>query len=80
MMRDPDLTRPPTSGHFRSLVLPSGGSLEIPLPSSKQTRITVKPPKGLGESVHESKLPLFIGVACGLAIGIGVTIWVLRRH
>jgi hypothetical protein len=80
MMRDPDLTRAPTSGHFRSLELPSGGSLEIPLPSSKQTRITVKPPKGLGESVHESKLPLIIGVAVGVAIGVGATYWILRRR
>ena len=49
------------------------------MPSSKQTRITVKPPKGLGESVHESKLPLIIGVAVGVAIGVGATYWILRR-
>jgi hypothetical protein len=65
---------------MRDLVLPSGGTLQIPLPSAKSGRITVKPPKGLGESVHESKLPLIIGVAVGVAIGVGATYWILRRH
>lgn len=79
MMRDPDLRRAPTGGSTRSLVLPSGGTLEIPMPATKQTHITVKPPRGLGEAMHESKWPLVLGVAVGIAIGVGATYWLLRR-
>lgn len=79
MMRDPDLRRPPTNGHTRTLVLPSGGTLEIPMPTSKSTKIVVKPPKGLGESIHESRAPLFVGVLVGVAIGGGLVWWALRK-
>jgi hypothetical protein len=81
MMNDPDLQRPPTSGDVRVLVLPSGGTIEIPMPRSKSRSIAIKPPsRGLSDFAHGSSvMPIVIGVLVGAAIG-GAVVWYVARR
>jgi hypothetical protein len=81
MMRDPDLQRPPTSGDVRVLVLPSGGTVEIPMPKSKSRAITIKPPASAfrGSAGGSITMPVILGVAVGVAVG-GAIVWLVLRH
>jgi hypothetical protein len=81
MMNDPDLQRPPTHGDVRVLVLPSGGTVEIPMPRSKSRTIAIKPPsRGLSDFAHgSSAMPIVIGVLVGAAIG-GAVVWYVARR
>jgi len=81
MMNDPDLQRPPTHGDVRVLVLPSGGTVEIPLPRSKSRAIAIKPPsRGLSGLAHGSSVaPIVIGVLVGAVIG-GVVVWYVAKR
>lgn len=60
----------------RTLYLPDGGTLEIPLPGSS-ARFEMNP---VSLSLADgSRLPaLLIGALVGVGIGIGVTVWYLR--
>jgi hypothetical protein len=80
MMQDPDLARPPTHGDVRVLVLPSGGTVEIPMPKSKSRSIVIKPPSTLlGSAAGPSIAPVVIGVVVGLVVG-GAVVWALSRR
>jgi len=81
-LQDPDLSRAPTRGDVRTLVLPSGGTVEIPMPKSKQKGITINPPsRGLADFAGggSSVMPVVIGVVAGAIIG-GAIVWALTRH
>jgi len=53
----------------RTLFLPHGGTVAIPMPGSK-ARFAVNPPSVLAESDGTSRLPtVLIGIAIGIAIG-----------
>lgn len=61
----------------RTLYLPDGGTLEIPLPGSS-ARFEMNPGGALAFA-DGSRLPaLLIGALVGVGIGIGVTVWYLR--
>ena len=81
-LQDPDLQRPVTKGDVRVLVLPSGGTVEIPMPKSKSKGITINPPSrgiaGFAEG-GSSLMPVVIGVVVGAAIG-GAIVWMMVRH
>jgi hypothetical protein len=81
-LQDPDLQRPVTKGDVRTLVLPSGGTVEIPMPKSKQKGIIINPPsRGLADFAGggSSMMPVVIGVLVGAAIG-GAIVWAITRH
>ena len=80
-LQDPDLQRPVTSGDVRVLVLPSGGTVEIPMPKSKSRSITIKPPsRGLSDFAHgSSAMPVVIGVVVGAIVG-GAIVWAIHKH
>lgn len=81
MMKDPDLQRPPTEGDIRVLVLPSGGTVEIPMPKSKSRAISIKPPSAAFRgSLGPSITPVVIGVVVGLAIGGATMWWLVNRQ
>lgn len=78
-LHDPDLQRPVTSGDIRVLVLPSGGTVEIPMPKSKSRAITIKPAASVFRGADGGSItPVVLGVVVGLAIGGGVVWWLLR--
>lgn len=80
-LQDPDLQRPVTHGDVRVLVLPSGGTIEIPMPKSKSKGIVIKPPsRGLSDFAHgSSAMPIILGVVAGAIIG-GAIVWAIHRH
>ena len=62
----------------RTLYLPHGGTVQIPMPGSR-ARFAVNPPSVLAESDGTSRIPtLIIGLAVGLAIG-AVAVWYWKR-
>ena len=79
-LQDPDLQRPVTQGDVRVLVLPSGGTVEIPMPRSKTRAITIKPPsRGLSDFAHGSSvMPVVLGVVVGAIIG-GAIVWAVTK-
>lgn len=61
----------------RTLWLPNGGTVEIPLPGSN-ARFEMNPSGSLAFA-DGSRLPtLLLGAALGAGIGIGLTVWYLR--
>lgn len=78
-LQDPDLQRPVSKGDVRTLVLPSGGTIEIPLPRSKRTGLTINPPsRGLSDFAHgSSMMPIVVGVLVGAVIG-GAIVWAIH--
>ena len=58
----------------RTLILPHGGTVQIPMPGSK-ARFAVNPPSVLADSDGSSRLPtILIGIAIGCAIG-AAAVW-----
>jgi hypothetical protein len=78
-LQDPDLQRPVSKGDTRVLVLPSGGTVEIPMPKSKSRAITINPPsRGLSDFAHgSSMMPIVVGVLVGAVIG-GAIVWAIH--
>jgi hypothetical protein len=70
-----------TKGDVRTLVLPSGGTVEIPMPKSKQKGIVINPPsQGLADFAGGSSImPVVIGVVVGAVVG-GAIVWALTRR
>lgn len=67
-------------GGTRTLVLPDGGTMEIPLPGSR-ARFVMKPGKMFGESpACPARLTLFVGITLGLLVGAGAAVWYLRSR
>lgn len=66
------------SKNTRTLWLPNGGTVEIPLPGSS-ARFEMNP---VSLSLADgSRLPtLLLGAAIGAGIGIGLTVWYLRSR
>lgn len=63
----------------RTLYLPHGGTLEIPLPGSK-ARFSINPATALAESDGSSRLPsIMIGVVIGVAIGAAAAAWYFKK-
>lgn len=80
-LQDPDLQRPATQGDVRVLVLPSGGTVEIPMPKSKSRAIAIKPPSAAFRgSLGPSAMPIVIGVIVGLAVGGAAVWWLTHRQ
>jgi hypothetical protein len=64
----------------RTLYLPNGGTMEIPLPGSN-ARFEVNPPTSLSFSDGSSRLPtIMVGVLLGAAAGAAITVWYLRHR
>lgn len=80
-LQDPDLRRPVSRGDVRTLVLPSGGTIEVPLPKSKRREITINPAsRGLAEAATGSSiLPVVFGIVAGAVIG-GAIVWAIYRN
>ena len=61
----------------RTLILPNGGTMEIPLPGTKG-RFEINPPTLLGG--ESSRLPtLLAGILIGGVVGVTAAVWLLRR-
>ena len=66
-----------SDGQTRTLYLPHGGTVEIPLPGSK-ARFAIKPSSVLADS-GGSRLPtILLGLAVGFAMGAAV-VWYWKR-
>jgi hypothetical protein len=64
----------------RTLYLPNGGTLEIPLPGSN-ARFEVNPPSALSFADGGSRLPtLVVGVLLGAVAGTAITVWYLNSR
>lgn len=64
----------------RTLILPGGGTMEIPLPGSN-ARFEMNPSAPLSFADGSSRLPtVLVGVMIGAGLGIGVTVWYLRSQ
>lgn len=62
----------------RTLRLPDGGTMEIPLPGSN-ARFEMNPSASLSFADGSSRLPtLLVGALVGAGVGIGLTVWYLR--
>lgn len=68
-----------SDGHVRTLILPSGGTMDIPLPGTNIQRFAIRPGNTLSDATHSPKLSLVIGLVLGAAIGVGVTVWYLKH-
>ncbi len=68
-----------SDGNVRTLVLPDGGTLTIPLPGSR-ARFAHKPGGLLAESEAHTVPTLVIGIVLGAAVGAGVAVWCMRRR
>ena len=67
-------------GNTRTLYLPNGGTMEIPLPGS-DARFAVNPPSALAFADGGSRLPtLMVGVLLGAVAGAAATVWYLNRR
>ena len=64
--------------NVRTLVLPHGGTVDIPLPGSK-ARFSMNPPSVLAESDGTSRLPtVLVGIAIGIAVG-AAAVWYFKK-
>jgi hypothetical protein len=64
----------------RTIYLPNGGTMEIPLPGSN-ARFEVNPPSALAFSDGGSRVPtLMVGVILGAVAGTVITVWYLKRR
>lgn len=80
-MNDPDLRRPPTDSDVRTLVLPGGGSIQIPMPGSKAApSIRRASSFADADSCPHLGATVIVSVVVGVAIGATVTAWVLHRR
>jgi hypothetical protein len=63
----------------RTLYLPNGGTMEIPLPGST-ARFEMNPGGALAFADGSRMPTLLLGALIGAGIGIGVTVWYLRSR
>ncbi len=65
----------------RTLVLPNGGTMSIPLPGS-DARFAMRPAGALAaaESCPAMVPTILIGVVLGVAVGVAATAFYLHRH
>ncbi|MBV8722253.1 MAG: hypothetical protein JO277_08895 [Candidatus Eremiobacteraeota bacterium] len=68
-----------SDGNVRTLVLPDGGTVDIPLPDSR-SRFVVKSGGILSEAPGRTFPTLLVGVVLGVAVGIGATAWYFRSR
>ncbi len=81
-MNEQSLTaHPPPSGDVRTLLLPSGGTMDIPLPGSK-ARFAVRQKSLLAdaETCPHLASTVMICLAVGAAIGVGAAAWYYSRR
>lgn len=68
------------NGNVRTLTLPSGGTIDIPLPGSK-SEFAIHQPSILHDSDGNTNVPLLVaGIVIGVAVGVAATTWYMRRH
>ena len=68
------------TANTRTLYLPDGGTVQIPLPGSNG-RFEMTPPSALAFAGGDSRLPtLMIGILLGATAGVAVTAWYLNRR
>lgn len=80
-MNERELTsHPPTSGNVRTLILPSGGTMDIPLPGTK-ARFAIRRQSVLSSPGTWSRVPtILVCLTVGAAIGVGATAWYYSRR
>jgi len=65
--------------NVRTLRLPDGGTMDIPLPGSK-ARFSMRPGSMLSSPDGSFPVvPVMLGVVLGVALGVGATAWYMRR-
>jgi len=65
---------------MRKLILPSGGSISIPMPGAKGS-LTIKQGSMLRDAAMQSRLPVvLVGVVIGVAIGATAVAWHYRTR
>jgi hypothetical protein len=69
------------SPNTRTLVLPNGGTMDIPLPGST-ARFAMKPPSALAaaETCPHLAPTILIGVLVGVAVGVAATAFYLHHR
>ena len=69
------------SPNTRTLILPNGGTMEIPLPGSV-ARFAMKPPSALAsaESCPRMVPTIAVGLILGIAVGVAATAFYLHHH
>lgn len=68
------------SGNVRTLVLPGGGTLDIPLPGSRgQFAIRQSTALASSETCPRLVTTVLITLVLGAVIGVGATAWYLKR-
>jgi len=69
------------ASNTRTLVMPNGGTMEIPLPGS-DARFSMRPAGALAasESCPAMVPTILIGVVLGVAVGVAATAIYLRRR
>lgn len=68
------------ASNTRTLWLPHGGSLEIPLPGSN-ARFEMNPPSALSFSDGNSRMPtVLVCLVVGAVAGAAVTVWYLHHR
>lgn len=67
-----------SASNTRTLVLPSGGTISIPLPGSSG-RFELKPPTVFADATGSPRISLFVGLVLGVAIGVAATAWYLKH-
>lgn len=65
------------AGQTRTLYLPHGGTVEIPLPGSK-ARFAIKPSSVLADGGYSRWPTVMVGLAVGFAVG-AVVVWYWKR-
>jgi hypothetical protein len=68
-----------SDGNVRTLMLPDGGTLDIPLPGSR-ARFAIKSGGFLADGPTPRVPTMLICVVLGVAVGVGATAWYLRRR
>jgi hypothetical protein len=67
------------NGNVRTLTLPAGGTITIPLPGSK-TPFAIHQSSVLRDSDGSFNYPLLVaGVVLGVAVGVAATAWYMSR-
>lgn len=68
------------ANNVRTLYLPDGGTVQIPLPGS-DARFQMNAPTALAFAGGDSRLPtLMVGVLLGAVAGTAITVWYLKRR
>lgn len=68
------------AANTRTLYLPDGGTVQIPLPGS-DARFSMNAPSALAFAGGDSRLPtLMVGVLLGAVAGTAITVWYLNKR